>query len=263
MAVEADRTEVRGIIRAAIGHRDDVVDLDGIIAAELAVVAATRQHTLADTSPGPRGASPPVLLAARLRRQAPARETGLLDQIHPTMVSPSGWSPHRRGPCRARSRHRCSGLPLAMAERDASHAPTAWRERFAAEGLKASSVVRPGRGRKPSIPEKVEGIVRATLHETPEGETHWSCRSMAKAHGVSPAKPQPLWRSACEPVRRHQQRPRALHIAIGRNLGAVQLLQDRALLVGDRQWGGGRAHGSPYRNHHLFTRHATSSAPLG
>src|ERR1019366_1087462 len=71
---------------------------------------------------------------------------------------------------------------------------TAWRERFAQEGLKASTVVRQGRGRKPSIaPEKVDQIVRATLHETPEGETHWSCRSMAKAHGVSPATVQRIW----------------------------------------------------------------------
>jgi transposase/predicted transcriptional regulator len=71
---------------------------------------------------------------------------------------------------------------------------TAWRERFAAEGLKASSVVRPGRGRKPSIAAwKVEEIVRATLQETPEGETHWSCRSMAKAYGVSPATVQRIW----------------------------------------------------------------------
>jgi transposase len=69
-----------------------------------------------------------------------------------------------------------------------------WRERFAQEGLKASSVVRPGRGRKPSIPpEKVEAIVRATLYETPEGETHWSCRSMAQAHGVSAATVQRIW----------------------------------------------------------------------
>ena len=71
---------------------------------------------------------------------------------------------------------------------------TAWRERFEQEGLKASTVVRPGRGRKPSIaPKKVDEIVRATLHETPEGETHWSCRSMAKAHGVSPATVQRIW----------------------------------------------------------------------
>jgi transposase len=70
----------------------------------------------------------------------------------------------------------------------------AWRERFEQEGLKASSVVRPGRGRKPSIPaEKVDAIVRATLYETPEGETHWSCRSMAQAHGVSAATVQRIW----------------------------------------------------------------------
>ena len=48
------------------------------------------------------------------------------------------------------------------------------------DGLKDFSSVRPGRGRKPSIPaEKVEEIVRLTLHETPAGETHWSCRTMA------------------------------------------------------------------------------------
>jgi transposase len=70
-----------------------------------------------------------------------------------------------------------------------------WRERFAAEGLKGIGVVRPGRGRKPSIPpEKVQAIVHATLHEKPPGgETHWSCRSMAKTQGVSPATVQRIW----------------------------------------------------------------------
>ena len=69
-----------------------------------------------------------------------------------------------------------------------------WRERFAAEGLKGLGGVRPGRGRKPSIPdEKVAEIVHATLHEKPPGETHWSCRSMAKASGVSPATVQRIW----------------------------------------------------------------------
>jgi transposase len=70
----------------------------------------------------------------------------------------------------------------------------AWRERFAREGLKAFAGVRAGRGRKPSIPpEKVAEIVNATLHDKPVGETHWSCRSMAKAHGVSPATVQRIW----------------------------------------------------------------------
>jgi len=69
-----------------------------------------------------------------------------------------------------------------------------WRERFATDGLKGLGVVRRGRGRKPSIPpEKVQAIVHATLHDKPPGETHWSCRSMAKAQGVSPATVQRIW----------------------------------------------------------------------
>lgn len=51
-----------------------------------------------------------------------------------------------------------------------------------------------GRGCKPSIPkEKIDVIADATLHSTPPGETHWSCRSMAKAQGVSPATVQRVW----------------------------------------------------------------------
>jgi transposase len=70
----------------------------------------------------------------------------------------------------------------------------AWRQRFGEDGLSAFGVVRPGRGRKPSIsPEKVAEIVRVTLTERPPGETHWSCRSMAKAQAVSPATVQRIW----------------------------------------------------------------------
>jgi Homeodomain-like domain len=69
-----------------------------------------------------------------------------------------------------------------------------WRERFEQDGFRRFAAVYPGRGRKPSIPaEKVEAIVRATLHERPEGQTRWSCRSMASAHGVSPATVQRIW----------------------------------------------------------------------
>ncbi|HLQ53955.1 MAG TPA: IS630 family transposase [Streptosporangiaceae bacterium] len=70
----------------------------------------------------------------------------------------------------------------------------AWRARFADQGLANLGKVAEGRGRKPSIPaETVEAIVHATLHEKPPGETHWSCRSMAKARGVSPATVQRIW----------------------------------------------------------------------
>jgi transposase-like protein len=70
----------------------------------------------------------------------------------------------------------------------------AWRSRFAEEGLAKLGPVRPGRGRKPQIPaEKIDEIVRLTQESKPEGETHWSCRSMAKAAGVSPATVQRVW----------------------------------------------------------------------
>ena len=68
------------------------------------------------------------------------------------------------------------------------------RERFAEDGPGGLAQVRPGRGRKPQIPaEKVAEIVNATLHEKPAAETHWSCRSMATAQGVSPATVQRIW----------------------------------------------------------------------
>ena len=56
-----------------------------------------------------------------------------------------------------------------------------WRARFAAEGLAKLGKVRAGRGRKSSIPQdKIDEIVHLTLHSTPEGQTHWSCRTMAE-----------------------------------------------------------------------------------
>jgi len=71
-----------------------------------------------------------------------------------------------------------------------------WRARFVEEGVAKIGRVRPGRGRKPAIPkETIDEIVRLTQETAPEGETHWSCRSMAKAKGVSPATVQRIWSS--------------------------------------------------------------------
>ncbi len=70
----------------------------------------------------------------------------------------------------------------------------AWRERFAVQGVTKFGQVAPGRGRKSSISaEKIAEIVRATQQDTPPGGTHWSCRSMATAQGVSPATVQRIW----------------------------------------------------------------------
>jgi transposase len=70
----------------------------------------------------------------------------------------------------------------------------AWRDQFEEEGLTEFGVVAKGRGPKPSISEeKVAEIVELTLHTKPEGQTHWSCRSMAQQVGVSPASVQRIW----------------------------------------------------------------------
>jgi hypothetical protein len=69
-----------------------------------------------------------------------------------------------------------------------------WRGQFEKDGLVGFGEVAKGCGRKPSISEeKVAEIVDLTLHSTPEGETHWSCRSMAKRVGVSSASVQRIW----------------------------------------------------------------------
>src|SRR6266545_2400956 len=69
-----------------------------------------------------------------------------------------------------------------------------WRARFADGGPSALTETAPGRGRKPSISaERIKAIVDATLHTKPPGATHWSCRTMAAAQGVSPATVQRIW----------------------------------------------------------------------
>jgi transposase len=69
-----------------------------------------------------------------------------------------------------------------------------WRARFAEGGAQALTETKPGRGRKPTISAaKIKAIVQATTQTTPPGATHWSCRSMAKAQGVSAATVQRIW----------------------------------------------------------------------
>jgi transposase len=72
-----------------------------------------------------------------------------------------------------------------------------WRERFAKQGLLGLRMVAAGRGRKPSISAAtIRQIVDQTLHSTPPGATHWSCRTMAEAVGVSPDTVNRVWRES-------------------------------------------------------------------
>jgi transposase len=69
-----------------------------------------------------------------------------------------------------------------------------WRARFAEHGPQALSETKPGRGRKPTITAaKIKAVVDATTQTRPAGQTHWSCRTMAKAQGLSPATVQRIW----------------------------------------------------------------------
>jgi transposase len=71
-----------------------------------------------------------------------------------------------------------------------------WRERFHARGLEGLWEIAPGRGRKATYgPERIKTMIDATLQSKPAGSTHWSCRSMAAAQGISKSTVSNVWRS--------------------------------------------------------------------
>jgi transposase len=71
-----------------------------------------------------------------------------------------------------------------------------WRSKFAVDGVEGVGRIRPGRGRKPEVPDTViEAIVHDTLHTTPPNATHWSTRSMAEHAGVGKDTVARIWRA--------------------------------------------------------------------
>ena len=69
-----------------------------------------------------------------------------------------------------------------------------WRAQFVVDGVEWVGRVRPGRGRKPTIPqERIDQVVHDTQHSTPPDATHWSVRSMAAHSGISKTKVQQIW----------------------------------------------------------------------
>jgi transposase len=74
------------------------------------------------------------------------------------------------------------------------HTATLWRGRVRTAGIGAVWEIEPGRGRKPQYDlERRDGLIAATLRSKPKGATQWSCRSMAKAQGVSKNTVNRLW----------------------------------------------------------------------
>jgi transposase len=70
-----------------------------------------------------------------------------------------------------------------------------WRRRFAADRLDGLlDEPRPGTPRKIGDDE-IADTIRRTLETTPDGATHWSLRSMAKAVGYAPSTIHRIWRA--------------------------------------------------------------------
>jgi putative transposase len=68
-----------------------------------------------------------------------------------------------------------------------------WRQRFVGQGIEGLyDEYRSGRPRSIDD-ERVAELVSNTLHSKPKGATHWSCRDMAEATGISKSTVQRVW----------------------------------------------------------------------
>jgi transposase len=71
-----------------------------------------------------------------------------------------------------------------------------WRKRFLQLGLAGIQKDAPRPGRKKKLADaQVRAIVHKTTQEKPEGATHWSSRTLARAVGVSPATIRRVWKA--------------------------------------------------------------------
>jgi transposase len=85
---------------------------------------------------------------------------------------------------------------MAIQRQTGKGKPTIWRwqARFLAEGVNGllHDATRPS-GKPALAPATVERVVEMTLAEPPGETTHWTCRAMAKAAGVSHRSVQRIW----------------------------------------------------------------------
>jgi transposase len=83
--------------------------------------------------------------------------------------------------------------------------PTIWRwqARFMAEGVDGllHEATQPA-GKPPLLPEMIERVVEMTLAKPPRETTHWTCRAMAEAAGISHRSVQRIW--AAHGLKPHQ-----------------------------------------------------------
>ncbi|MGH2376797.1 MAG: IS630 family transposase, partial [bacterium] len=96
-----------------------------------------------------------------------------------------------------------------------------WRERFLALRMAGLEQDAPRPGRKPKVSaKKIRAVVEATLHTQPPAATHWSTRSMARAHQLSQATVQRIWK------RHHLQPHRVETFQLSRDQHCVEKLTD-------------------------------------
>jgi transposase len=85
-------------------------------------------------------------------------------------------------------------LEIASTYDVSRHTAALWRRRVASAGIGTVWEIQPGRGRKPKYDlAKRDAWIAATLETKPKGMTHWSCRTMAQAQGVSKNTVNRLW----------------------------------------------------------------------
>jgi transposase len=87
-----------------------------------------------------------------------------------------------------------SDLALAQQWSVNRHTCRLWRERFLAEGSKSLWEIAPGRGRKPAG-ARHQRILETTVGSKPQGQTHWSTRTLAKVLGTSDSMVRRVWRA--------------------------------------------------------------------
>lgn len=98
----------------------------------------------------------------------------------------------------------CSRMEISRLVGFSPGAVRLWCQRFQDRRLDGL-IDKPGRGRKPSLsPEAIIQVLENGVQPLP-GQARWSCRSMARAVGISPASVQRIW--AANDVKPHLQRP--------------------------------------------------------
>jgi transposase len=87
-----------------------------------------------------------------------------------------------------------SDLAIASTQGVNRHSAALWRGRVRTAGIQTVWEIQAGRGRKPEYDQaQRDALIAATLQTKPKGMTHWSCRTMAKAQGVSKNTVNRLW----------------------------------------------------------------------